>query len=526
VAKGQVSGSLAIAPESSDMFDITPFMRLYGRWRRRQLARQDAVATQERQLLRLIRRAQDTRFGRDHGFADIGTVAAFQERVPLHRYEDFWEGYWKDSFPDLAGASWPETIPYFAKTSGTSSGASKFIPVSKEIVGGNRRSILDMIACHLAARPGSKVLGGRSFMLGGAAELEQLAPGIQAGDMSGIAAGEVPRWAQPFYFPPADLARIADWEEKLRVLGPRSLQADIRILGGTTSWLLLFIQDLAKQEGKDLAALYPALELIVYGGVGFAPYRAAFEAMVAGTEIDLREVYPASEGFIAYADRGIGEGLRLTTDIGLFYEFVPADRLGEEQPPRHWLDTAEVGQNYALVLSSPAGLFSYILGDTVRFLSLDPPRILITGRTSTSLSAFGEHLVQEEIDLAIGSAAEAIGTKVQDYAVGAVYPNAERSTGQHRYVVEFAGEKPESAKIRRFTQVLDETLMRDNDDYRGHREGDIQMLGPEVLAAAPGTFYRWMKARGRLGGQNKVPRVLHDAEQLADLAAEAEKDPA
>lgn len=498
------------------MLDATPLLRAFARYRLAKLDHQDAVATQGRTLTRLLNRARDTRFGHDHGFASIATVEDFQRQVPLRRYEAFWEEYWRDDFPVVEDATWPGITPYFAKTSGTSSGASKYIPVTKDILRGNRRGVLDMLCFHLCAHPQSRVFGGKNFMLAGSTELTTLAPNVHAGDMSALAARDVPRWARAFYFPPPELAQIADWERRLETLGPLSLHEDIRAIGGTASWLLLFLQGLAGEHGGNLKACYPNLELIVYGGVNFAPYRTPYESLVAGSGIHLREIYAASEGFLAAADRGVGEGLRLQVDGGLFYEFVPVEELDAANPSRFWLGTAETGVNYALVLSSPAGAWAYVLGDTVRFIELDPPRVLVTGRTTSSLSAFGEHLIEEELVRAVTVAAEAIGAAVVDFSVGPVFPTDDRHQGYHLYIVEFDA-AIDSSRLHRFTQRLDVVLGELNDDYRDHRAGDMQMTPPEVIAAPRGTFSAWMKARGKLGGQNKVPRVISDSDVLASL---------
>ena len=503
------------------MIDATPLLRVLSRRRLASLARQDARAVQEARLLRLVRRAAHTRFGIDHGFAAVRGVEDFQARVPLRRYEDFRAAYWQRDFPVVDNASWPGRIRFFAKTSGTSSGSSKHIPVTRAILAGYRRAVLDMLAFHLAAHPQSRVLGGKSCMLGGSTELERLAPGTWAGDVSGIAAREAPLWARAFTFPPPEVARIVDWERKMAILGPLSLARDIRIIGGTSSWLLLFLQDVMQQRSADLATCWPTLALIVYGGVAFAPYRAQFEALVAGTGVDLREVYPASEGFIAVADRGVDEGLRLQVDGGLFYEFVPVEELDAATPRRAWLATAETGVNYAIALSTPAGLWGYLLGDTVRFVDLDPPRILVTGRVSTSLSAFGEHLIEEEIVRAVTEAARAIGAEVADFTVGPVFPEGGERRGRHRFIVELAGVAVDSDAADLFGRRLDAALAAANADYAAHRAGDLQMREPEIVVAPPGTFARWMKARGRFGAQNKVPRVLTDPAMLAELGEHA-----
>ncbi|MBV8574897.1 MAG: GH3 auxin-responsive promoter family protein, partial [Acetobacteraceae bacterium] len=397
------------------MIDATSVLRVYSRYRARVLAAQHPVRIQERQLLRLVRRAAQTRFGRAHGFASIQSVADFQARVPLRRYEDFWRDFWKPAFPQVAGVSWPGRIPFFAVSSGTSSGTTKYIPVSPAMTRSNKRAALDVLVHHLAARPRSRVLDGAQFMLGGSTDLKPEAPGIRSGDLSGIAAAGVLFWARAWFFPPPQLALIADWEKKIDILGRESLIRRIRSISGTPSWLLLFFEKLASLKPNApprLAEYYPFLELLIHGGVDFAPYRPRFESWLDGSKAELREVYPASEGFIAVADRTAGEGLRMILDHGIFHEFVPIQELDSARPVRHWIRTAETGVDYALILSTCAGLWSYVLGDVVRLIERTPPRLLVTGRTSYFLSAYGEHLTGNEIERSVIEAAGAIGRGV------------------------------------------------------------------------------------------------------------------
>lgn len=508
------------------MIDATPLLKAYAALRRRHLARLDPVACQRRLLTRLIERARATRFGADHRFSAITSVEAFQSQVPIRRYEDLWQRYWQPAFPRLENCTWPGTIPYFAVTSGTTTGVTKYIPCSTAILAANRRAALDLFAFHLQHRPQSRIFAGRNCMLGGSTALNELAPGIWSGDLSGIAGKTTPLWVRPFYFPPRALETVTDWEKKTALLAPASLKADLHTLGGTPSWLLLFFERLAglrPEAGRRLAALYPNLELIVHGGVNFAPYRPIFRSWLAGSRAETREVYPASEGFIAVADRGDGEGLRLVLDQGLFYEFIPVEELESPNPTRHWIGTAETGVNYALVLTTCAGLWAYLIGDTVRLIDRDPPRLMITGRTSYSLSAFGEHLIGEEIEDAVASAAADVGAAVTDYAVGALYPNAEDAmgggAGRHLFIVEFEGGPIEAARLERFAIALDRFLAARNSDYADHRAGNYGMKPPLVHPVPAGTFASWMKSRGRFGGQNKVPRIINDRTLLCDLGA-------
>lgn len=504
------------------MFDLTPFARAYARWRLARLESMDPVAEQKRQLLQLVRRAALTRFGDDHGFPQIGDVAEFQARVPLRRYEDFWAEYWKPVFPRLHYCTWPGTIPYFALTSGTTTGETKYIPCSREMVLANRRGGLDLLAFHNANRRQSRSLGGVTFMLGGSTDLVELAPGIRAGDLSGIEVAEVPYWARPYCFPPPELALLNNWEEKIERLVPLSLTQDVRIMTGTPSWLLIFFDKLAAlrpASGGRLAEFYPNLELLVHGGVHFAPYRRRFRQLLEGSHAETREAYAASEGFVAAADRGDGEGLRLFVDNGLFFEFVPASEIANPRAKRYWLANIEPGVDYALVVSNCAGAFAYIVGDTVRFLETRPPRILVTGRISYSLSAFGEHLIDAEIEEAVSRAAETIGAGVADYCVGPIFPAKPGELGGHRYVVEFVGDKPDDLRLGRFVSALDDALAAANADYRGHRSGGFGLRMPTIEAVPAGTFAAWMKSRGQLGGQHKVPRIVNDPELFGNLRA-------
>ncbi len=506
------------------MLDLTPLLRLYARRRLAHLARLDPVEAQQATLRKLLTRARDTRFGRDHGFAAIRTVAEFQGRVPLRRYEAFWEEYWKAPFPRLGDVSWPGTIPYFALTSGTTTGVTKYIPCSAEMVQANTRAAGDLLAFHVANRPQSRILSGRNMMLGGSTDLKELAPGIRAGDLSGIAAATVAAWARPRYYPPPEIALITDWERKVELLARGSLQTHVTSISGTPSWLLLFFDRVAEIAGgrQRLTELYPALEAIAHGGVSFAPYRARFAALLEGGHAETREAYAASEGFMAGADLGPDDGLRLALDNGLFFEFVPVDELGADRPTRHWIADAEPGVNYAVVLSTCSGCWGYVVGDTVKLVSRDPPRLVVSGRTSYTLSAFGEHLIDSEIEEAVTTAAAAISATVADYSVGPLFPATRGARGRHLFIVEFAPPPPGLSDAAIFAERLDTVLAATNEDYAAHRAGGFGLDPPAVTVLSPGGFAAWMKGRGKLGGQNKVPRIVNDELLLADLRAFAE----
>ena len=488
----------------------------YSRWQGRDLGpdRRDlAVRAQRDQLRKLVRAARSTRFGRDHDFASIRTEADFRARVPLRTYEDLWRDYLADAYPILDSVTWPGRIPFFALTSGTTQGATKYIPVSREMVRSNRRAAQAMVAAHIAARPGSNLFGGKIFFLGGSTALEEPSPGVLQGDLSGIAAAEAESWLRPFQFPPLDLALETDWDRKLTLLAERSVREPITLVGGVPSWLLALFGRVLDLTGRStVAEVWPRLELVVHGGVKFDPYRRAFAEVLGDPAVRLQETYPCSEGFIAFGDPATGL-LRPVLDHGIYYEFVPVDELGSDRPTRHGIAEAAVGVNYAIVVSTCAGMWGHIVGDTVRFESLDPPLLTFTGRTKYTLSAFGEHLISEEVEGAIAAAAEGSGASVREWHVGPVFAGA---LGHHHLVVEF--DRP-PADLPGFRRLLDADLCRRNADYAAHRVEGVGLPLPEVTVARRGGFEAWMRSRGKLGGQHKVPRMDDTGVLTAEVAA-------
>jgi hypothetical protein len=376
------------------------------------------------------------------------------------------------------------------------------------MVHANQAAAADSLFFHLNTAPGSRLFGGESFLLGGSTDLRELAPGVRAGDLSGIVAVTMPAAARLRSFPPVSLALIPDWDRKLDVLAMASLHRDIRSIAGTPSWMLLLFQRLAAlhpDRPASLAPIFPNLEMIVHGGVGFGPYRDIFAQWLAGTRAVTREVYAASEGYVAAADLGPDDGMRLMLDHGLFFEFVPPEDVGGAAPRRYWLGDADIGVDYALAVTSNAGLFSYVIGDLVRLVSKSPPRLLFSGRLGHELSLFGEHLTGAELDAAVTAAARGQGGGVSDFCAASRAPTRDEPRGQHVFVVEFVGEGPDGGA---FAAALDAALRAGNADYAAHRAGDVQLLAPAVRFVPVGSFSDWMRRRGRLGGQNKVPRVV------------------
>jgi hypothetical protein len=502
------------------MLDATPFLRLYARWRNSYLQHNTPTDLQSRQLLSLIKCAADTDFGKQYGFASINTVAEYQRRVPLRSYEQFWSEFWQQSFPRVENRTWPGLIKHFAVSSGTSSGTTKYLACTDEMLASNRKAAFDLLVHHVTNRPQSRILGGKNFLLGGSTELTSPAPGVYCGDLSGIVARDVPWWLRSRYFPPTQLTTIKNWEEKIDTYARASLNQDIRMISGVPAWMMIFfdtLKTLSPNGERGIASIYSNLEMVVHGGVNFNPYIDRFREILADSQAELREVYPASEGFIAIADRGFGDGLRLNLDHGIFYEFVPLEELNSSDPTRHWIGNVETDLNYAVVMTTCAGLWSYVIGDTVRFVDTETPRVLVTGRTSYYLSAFGEHLIAEEIEDGITTAARAHDLAVSDYSVGPIYPKSEGELGGHIYIIEFADRTPNSEQLTAFSNTLDQRLCQRNEDYDAHRSGGFGLNAPKILTVPNGTFSAWMKSRGKLGGQNKVPRIITNSELLEDL---------
>lgn len=505
------------------MIDCTFALKAFAKYRRAQLNAQDPVATQEAQLRWLLSQAAQTRFGREYDFSTIRTVGEYQSRVPLRKYEDFWRDYWEQPFPRLDNITWPGLMPYFSWTSGTTTGKRKFIPYSNEMVWSYNKGGRDLLVHHVLNRPDSKIFGGKSFMLGATTKVTEECPGVYVGEVSGISAKKLPFWAKPFFFPPKELSDITDWIKRTEAIAKASAAEDIRLIGGMPSWLLIFLEKFKDTHGSGeglLHRLYPNLELFVHGGVKFDPYLKQYQSLLSGSRAEFREIYPASEAFMAVADRGYGEGLRLALDTHIFYEFVPVDELAKPNPTRHWIKNVEPGVNYAIILTTCSGSWSYIIGDTVRFIDTKVPRILITGRTSYSMSAFGEHLINEEIEKAIAAGAEAVNNSVVDYTLGVdVHATIQPGElGRHLYFVEFSRPIASEGELRTFRDKVDQVLLGLNDDYADHRAPGCGVLEPAVSALVSGGFAKWMESKGKLGDQHKVPRIMNDRELFSGLA--------
>jgi hypothetical protein len=491
------------------------FLNRYAQMRVGQLDRLDPVAAQVKTLRQLVRKARHTRFGMDHDFDGIKTIGDYQKRVPLRTYEQMWKEYWGPVFPRIQGVTWPEFTPYYALSSGTTSGATKYVPVTRDMLESNKKAALTNLAFFLHENPGTPIFRGRIFFLGGSTDLKPNPDGSFYGDLSGISAREVHDALRPYIYPPPDVALLGNWEKKVEVLAEQAAKEPITVISGIPSWMLTLFDYLKKVTGKKtIAEVWPTLRLVIHGGALFDPYRRVFQEVIGNDAVKYQDTYPASEGYVAVEDPRY-QRLRLIPDHGIFFEFVPVEEVDSPNPTRHTLADLEVGANYAVVVTSCAGLWGYVLGDTVRFERRDVPLMKFTGRTKYFLSAFGEHLISEEVETAVSRAAEATGALVVDFHVGPLFPTDPKQPGRHRYLIEFTKQPDDLAK---FTARLDKELQELNKDYYAYRVGSISLGLPDVRVVRPGGFADWMRSRGKFGGQNKVPRMDNSGKLTDEIA--------
>lgn len=480
----------------------------------------DPVGAQQRIFQGLVRKAECTWFGRTHNFASIRTPADFSQAVPIQDYVVQLDMFRRIEAGE-ADVSWPGRIQFFAQTSGTTAG-DKHIPISREMIAANQRAAIRIFAYYLRRGTGkaASLMNGQLLFLGGSTALTRLPGGGMVGDLSGIATGSI-RWPlKSHYEPGLELALIGDWEEKVQRVAERLANRDVRFVTGMPSWMRILFDRVCGIRGVDAAGgisrVWPNLQLFVHGGVNFEPYRGAFlKYFEPGKGPDFLEVYPASEGFIAIQAEAGEPGMELLTDNGLFYEFVPLSEWGTPEARRLTIEEVELDVPYSLVLSTCAGLWAYDIGDVVRFVSLRPPRIVFAGRNKHFINAFGENLIGEQVSAAVAHAALACGAEVAEFTASPRYPAGPGQTGAHQYVVEFR--RPPQAGLEAFAAEIDGHLQRVNNDYATKRRGNLGMTSVEVTAVAEGTFYKWMKQRGKLGGQNKVPICANHRKYVDEL---------
>ncbi|MBS7563759.1 GH3 auxin-responsive promoter family protein [Mucilaginibacter sp. Bleaf8] len=473
--------------------------------------RSQGVALQQKTLQQLVRHATNTAFGNDHHFASIKTYADFKKQVPVRDYEDL-RPYIDRLTQGEANVIWPGKPAYLAKTSGTTSGV-KYIPISKESMPEHIKAARNALLSYIHETGKADFVDGQMIFLQGSPVLSEKA-GVATGRLSGIVAHHVPAYLQKNRLPSYEVNCIEDWEEKVDAIVAETYNADMRLISGIPPWCQMYFDRLsAKAGGKKIKDIFPNFKLFVYGGVNYEPYRARIEESI-GFGIDTIETYPASEGFIAFQDSQKDKGLLLLVDSGIFYEFIPAEEYYNENPTRLSLQEVELNKNYALILNTNAGLWGYSIGDTVKFTSLNPYKIVVTGRIKHYISAFGEHVIGEEVEHALMSVANQEGVDIVEFTVA---PQVTPPAGQlpyHEWFIEF-GKAP--ADMQSFSRKVDEALQKKNIYYFDLISGNI--LQPLIVRSLePDSFINFMRSQGKLGGQNKVPRLANDRKIAEGLA--------
>ncbi|WP_256007420.1 GH3 auxin-responsive promoter family protein [Pedobacter deserti] len=481
-------------------------MRGIDKWKK------DAVKAQQETLRMLIHKGQHTAFGRDHQFSSIKDYNDFKRLVPVRDYEEL-RPYVDRVVAGEADVLWKGKPAYLAKTSGTTSGV-KYIPISKESMPEHIKAARNALLTYIHETGKADFVNGKMIFLQGSPLLSEK-HGIKVGRLSGIVANLVPAYLQKNRLPSFATNCIEDWEQKVDAIVSETVKEDMRLISGIPPWVQMYFDRLIQHSGgKPVKDIFPNFSLYVYGGVNFEPYRTKIEASI-GKRIDAIETYPASEGFIAYQDSQTDKGLLLLADAGIFYEFVPAEEYYNDNPQRISLKDVELDKNYALILNTNAGLWGYSIGDTVKFVSLNPYKIVVTGRIKHFISAFGEHVIGEEVEHALLSVANEEGVGITEFTVAPRIAVEPGELPYHEWFIEFS--RP-PVDLPAFSKRVDQALQKKNIYYFDLIEGKI--LQPLIIRPLrKDAFVNYMRSQGKLGGQNKVPRLANDRKIADDLIA-------
>lgn len=478
------------------------------------LFRKAPMEVQESVFFSLIEEAQNTEWGKKYDYSSIRRIQQFQERVPVQGYESF-EPYVERLRKGEKDVLWPGVTRWFAKSSGTTSSKSKFIPVTKDALEScHFRGGRDVLAIYHDNYPDNGVFSGKTLTLGGSHQINNFSNDSYYGDLSAILIENLPFWTQFFKTPGQDVALMEDWEEKLEKITQITIEENVTSLAGVPSWFLVLIKHILKTTGKNnLLEVWPNLELFIHGGINFTPYRKQYQEIIPSDQMHYMETYNASEGFFGIQDDPSSSSMLLMLDYGVFFEFIPLNELGKDHPKTLLLDEVELNKDYALVISTNGGLWRYIIGDTIRFTHRYPFKFIISGRTKHFINAFGEEVIIDNAIKALHAACDATGAIVRDYTAGPLYMST-GTKGAHQWIIEFE-KQPDS--LDKFKEVLDKTLQNVNSDYEAKRYKDITLGPPDLVVARKGLFFDWMKSRNKLGGQNKVPRLSNNRDYLDDL---------
>lgn len=469
---------------------------------------------QKETFTKLISFASETEWGLKYGFHEDLTIEEFQKNVPLQSYDDV-KPFVERLMKGEQNLLWPTETRWFAKSSGTTSDKSKFIPVSNESLEDcHFRGGKDVLAIYTNNYPETNVLKGKALVLGGSHQINNISNQSYYGDLSAILIENLPFWANFIRTPSARIALIPEWEEKLEKLTKHTISENVTNISGVPSWVLVLFKYILDFTGKkNILDIWPNLELFTHGGVNFTPYREQFKQVIPYEHMRYMETYNASEGFFAIQNDPESDDMLLMLDYGVFYEFIPLENIHDPNPPAYTVKDVELNKNYAIVITTNSGLWRYMIGDTVYFTSLFPHKIKISGRTKHFINAFGEEVIIDNAENALKKACEQTGAIINEYTAGPVFMG-DKAKGSHEWLIEF---KVEPDNIKEFAALLDSSLRELNSDYDAKRYKDIT-LDPLKLRVVPaGTFYKWFKSKGKLGGQNKMPRLSNDRKYIDEI---------
>ncbi|WP_461788385.1 GH3 auxin-responsive promoter family protein [Pedobacter sp.] len=469
---------------------------------------------QDEWLHTLIASAENTEWGKLYDYKSILTLQQFKERVPIQNYDTL-KPYIERMLQGEQNILWPSEIKWFAKSSGTTSDRSKFIPVSEEALEEcHFRGGKDMLSIYCNNRPNAQIFTGKGLVLGGSHQINELCEDIHYGDLSAVLIKNLPVWAEYYRTPDMSIALMDNYEQKMDKMAEATIKENVTSISGVPTWTIVLAKKAMEITGaKNLLEIWPNLEAYFHGAVNFTPYREQFKELIPTSEMYYLETYNASEGFFGIQDQANSEELLLMLDYGIYYEFLPLENIDDENPKTLSLDQVELHKNYAIIISTNGGLWRYMIGDTVSFTSLYPFRIKITGRTKHFINAFGEEVIIDNAENALTKACSTTQAKVKDYTACPIYFSGEQAGG-HEWIIEFE-KQPDD--FEQFVDVLDQTLREVNSDYDAKRFKDMALRRPKVHNAPPDTFYNWMKNRGKLGGQHKVPRLANNRDYVDDI---------
>lgn len=470
------------------------------------------IETQNGILSQLLYHAEETEYGKINGFSSVSNYEDFKRNVPIVSYEDF-EPYIEKARQGQKDIIWPGLIRQFAKSSGTTNAKSKFIPITDESLEYcHFKAGKDLVSMYANNHPDNQLFAYKNLRLGGSAEVyEQF--NTKFGDLSAILIDNLPFWVEITTTPSKKVSLMSEWESKLKAIVSEVKNEEVGSITGVPSWMMVLLQRVLKETGSgSISEIWPNLEVFFHGGISFKPYRDQYRQII-GKDINYYEIYNASEGFFGIQDESNSDEMLLMLDYGIFYEFIPMEDFGKENPRVLSLEHVEKGKNYAIVITTNGGLWRYMIGDTVTFTSLNPFRIKISGRTKHYINAFGEELMIDNVESALHEACSKTGAQITDYTGAPIFMNGNGS-GAHEWIFEFS---KEPSDLESFTDIFDEHLKTINSDYEAKRYLNMTLKRPVINIAKPNLFYNWMESRGKLGGQNKVPRLGNDREYMDPL---------